>query len=146
MQGNFCRYRPLYQIFMFLFPKLSSCCKEAEDNLPTEGMSRPGGVAAKCHQHLYWAVISTASADGELIVEKWKSIRKAHPEPSQGPWQQASEVCSFNTERETSREEVDQTRCDRVPVLPYIITCWPVCLKGPRPGHACGSFHNEGLH
>ena len=31
-------------------PNYPSCCKEAEDNLPTEGMSRPGGVAAKCHQ------------------------------------------------------------------------------------------------
>ena len=51
MQDNLCRYRPLYKIFiMFLFPKLSSCCKEAENNIPTEGMSRTGGVAAECHQ------------------------------------------------------------------------------------------------
>ena len=26
--------------------------------------------------HLYWALISTASGDGELIVEKWKSIER----------------------------------------------------------------------
>ena len=130
---------------MCLFPKLSSCCKEAEDNLPTGGMSRPGGLATKCHQP------SLLDSDINCIRGWWANSgrvevhRKAHPEPSQGPWLQASEVCSLKTQRETLQEEVDQTRCDRVPVSPYIITCWPVYLKGPRPRHTCWSFHNEGL-
>ena len=51
MKSNICRYRPLYTSFiMLLFPELSSCCKEDEDNLPPEGMSRPGGVTANYHQ------------------------------------------------------------------------------------------------
>ena len=137
---------PLYKIIMFLFPKLDSCCKEAEDNLPTEGMPRPGGVAAKCHQP------SLLGSDINCIRGWWANSgkvevhQKAHPEPSQRPWRQASEVCSLKSEIETSWEELDQTRCDRVPVLPYIVTCWPVCLKGPKPGYAYGPFHNEGLH
>ena len=45
-------------------------------------------------------------------------LRNAQPEPSQGPWRQASEVCLLKTARGTSREEVDHTRCDNVPVLP----------------------------
>ena len=40
---------------LLLFPKLSSCCREAEDNLPTEGMSTP---------------------PADLIVEMWKSIER----------------------------------------------------------------------
>ena len=146
MQGNFCRYRPLYKMFtMFLFPKLSSGCKEAEDNLPTEGMSRTGGVAAKCHQP------SLLGSDISRIGGWWANSgkvevhRKTHPQPSQGPWRQASEICSVKTERETLWK-VDQIRCDSVSVLSYIITWWPVYSKGLRPRHTCGSFHNEGLH
>ena len=52
---------------------------------------------------------------------------------------------ALKTERETLRKKVDQTRCDRVPVLSYIITCWPVCLKDPRPGHTYESYPNENL-
>ena len=51
MKSNFCRYMPHYKtLITFLFPKLSDCCKEAEENLPIDRMSRRGGVAANCHQ------------------------------------------------------------------------------------------------
>ena len=92
-------------------------------------------------------MISTAWWDGELIVSRKVEVyRRAHPDHSQGIWRQVSEVCSLKTERETWREEVDQTRCDRVPVLFFINTYWPVYLRGPWPGHTCGPFHNECLH
>ena len=69
MQGNFNMYRPLSTIFiLFMFPKLSSWSKK----LKTEGLSKPGGVATI----LYWALISNASGDGELIVKIWKSIER----------------------------------------------------------------------
>ena len=141
MQGIFRMYRPLCNIFiMLLFPKLYSCCKEDEDNGPTEGVSRPGGVAAKCHQPSLLGSDINCTKGWWANRERVEVHRKVHPEPSQGPWQQASEVGSLKTERETSQEEVDQSRCDRVPVLPYIITCRPVCLKGPRPGMHVGFF------
>ena len=75
MQGNFLKYKPLYKIvIVFLFPTLLLlvlyCYKEAEDNLPTNKMSRQVEWQRSVINHLYWAVISTASREGELIVEK----------------------------------------------------------------------------
>ena len=82
MQGNFCRCRPLYQSSIMFCCLHYGCCIEAGNNLPTEEMSRPGGVAAKCHQpSLLGSDINRirgwwSPTIGGLIVEKWKSIKR----------------------------------------------------------------------
>ena len=121
MQDNLHRHKPLYQIFIvILFPKWSSSCKEAEDNLRTKGMSRPGGVTAKCHQLSPLGSISTTSGDGELIVEKWKSIER-HIQNLQRGHGGKLQGCAHSRLRKKYWKE---RWIKPVPVLPCVFTWW----------------------
>ena len=157
LQSYFSRYRPLYKILiMSFYSKLSSCCKGADGNLPTKGLSGSGGVAAKCQQPSLLGSDFNCIRGGSSNSGQVKVHRKTHPEPSLGPWWQISKVCSYEATREISQEEMDQTRYDSVnyKLKRLIKTCFLIDLhynllanlvERSQAYGTCGALHNEGF-
>ena len=103
--------------------------------------------------HLYWAVISTASGEGDVIVDKWKSIER-HIQNLHWGHGGKFQRCSYETTREISQEQVDQPRHDGINyqlkrlIKIYFLTgphynLLVTLFEGSQAYSTCGALHKK---